>query len=158
VDKITLAALEATLKIYLEGKATEQVPTLKMLTLSPEALEKRSRTLVRRIRKLKLNNGLLEVLSQTDYSQAGGGALPLDQLPTVVLTLRSSKVSAETLERLFRSNDPPILGRRHKDLFSLDLRTIQEGLEEHEVVQAIKKIAEIVRHDINGMNCGGRQL
>lgn len=145
VDKLTLAALEVTLRLYIEEKAIQEVPTLKMLTMPLEVLTRRCRALLRRIRGLNLDEDLLEIHSLSDHSQAGGGSLPQEQLPTVILSLRSPFASAEALERLFRSNEPPILGRRHKDLFCLDLRTIQEGEEEREVVQAIGRVAEILR-------------
>ncbi|MBI1987391.1 MAG: L-seryl-tRNA(Sec) selenium transferase [Nitrospinae bacterium] len=147
IDKLTLAALESTLRLYLDEEvAIQQIPTLRMLTASPQAVEKRCKALLRKTqrlngRRIAENRYPLEVLILDEHSQAGGGSLPLELLPTKVLALRSPTASSETLERLFRANEPPILGRLQKDFLYLDLRTVQEE-EEVELLQAIERVAQ----------------
>ncbi|MBI2878052.1 MAG: L-seryl-tRNA(Sec) selenium transferase [Candidatus Tectomicrobia bacterium] len=153
IDKLTLAALESTLRLYLdEEMAVRQIPTLRMLTLSPQALQERCELLLQRVHRLNGQGSSgestpLEVRILDEHSQAGGGSLPLEQMPTRVLALRSSRASSETLERLFRDNEPPILGRLHKDCLYLDLRTVQEE-EEEELLWAIDRVIQELGRDV----------
>ena len=85
IDKLTLAALESTLLLYLdEKKAMEEIPTLRMLTLDRNRLKRRGKRLMRRLAGI---NGMEAVLKE-DVSQVGGGSLPLQELPTMVIAMR----------------------------------------------------------------------
>jgi L-seryl-tRNA(Ser) seleniumtransferase len=123
IDKLTLAALEETLRLYLDERlAREQIPTIRMLTADVESLSLRGRRMLRRLRR-----ALSETVrvSLTDgFSQVGGGALPLLELPTKLLSIAVEGISANGLEARLRNFSVPVLGRIQSDLFLLDLRTI----------------------------------
>ncbi|KPJ58189.1 MAG: hypothetical protein AMS15_09020 [Planctomycetes bacterium DG_23] len=139
VGKLTLAALEATLRLFLEKDTLfESNPTLRMLTAGLSILERRARRLARDIAKVASEIGA-EV--EDECSRLGGGSLPLEEIPTRVVALSHMKLSAEELSKRLRQHQPPIFARLKKEKVLLDLRTIQEG-EEKEIVLALKKISE----------------
>lgn len=140
VDKLTLAALEHTLWLYLSGedRAVQAIPTLRMLSLSLPILARRARNLASAIRKA--TQGRLEVGTQPEHSQAGGGSLPLGHLPTRVVTLRPRHGSAARLEEALRRNDPPIVVRVKEGRLLLDPRTLLPG-DAREIVRALERIA-----------------
>ena len=124
IDKLTMAALEATLKLYLdEEKAVEKIPTLKMITEKKEVIGSRAVQLHKEIEALRLS---LDVMMKEDYSQVGGGSLPLEQLPTMVLSIKPRNMSVARLEERLRSNTVPIITRVQEDQIIIDLRTIKE--------------------------------
>jgi L-seryl-tRNA(Ser) seleniumtransferase len=124
IDKLTLAALEATLRLYRdEEKAVAQIPTLRMLTEPPAAIGARADDLCRQLQAL--GDPRLEIQLRSLPSKAGGGALPLLELPSRCLALRVAGLSANSLEQRMRENDPPIIGRIEEDAYIVDLRTIQ---------------------------------
>lgn len=129
IDKMTLAALEATLHIYREEQdAISSIPTLRMLTLPKQAITRRAKRLKKRLDKWedrRLNIHLLD-----GSSRVGGGALPLQDLPTTLVGVGIDKVSASALEQFMRGFDPAIVGRIEDDRFLIDLRTVQKGEEE----------------------------
>ena len=126
IDKLTLAALESTLRIYMEGdEAVKNIPTLQMLTLPPEEIDRRAKSLYRRLKKVDSGNLDLEICN--DSSRVGGGALPLQDLPTRVVAFRSEGRSVEDLEEGLRRYNPPIIARIDNDRIVLDVRTLQKG-------------------------------
>jgi L-seryl-tRNA(Ser) seleniumtransferase len=138
VDKLTLAALEATLRLYRdEEEALRVIPTLRMIALDPEALAAQAQSLADRIRAVA---GVgLEVAVMEGASQVGGGALPVQNLQTSLVALSSRDISAAKIETLFRGNRPPIIGRVEQERFLLDVRTLQPG-EDQMVVAAAADI------------------
>ncbi|MBI3327005.1 MAG: L-seryl-tRNA(Sec) selenium transferase [Nitrospinae bacterium] len=125
IDKMTVAALEATLRQYLNPTAAvQEIPPLRMLTAPLQEVDRRARRLLRRL-KAKLASGW-SLGIQADVSEVGAGALPLEKIPTRVLTLRSERVSAAEIERCFRQQSPAVLGRIQHDTFLLDMRTVQD--------------------------------
>jgi len=123
IDKLTLAALEATLLIYLdEKKAMEEIPTLQMLRLDTGKLKRRGKRLLKRLSE-RVNKKVAFNLKE-DVSQVGGGALPLQELPTVVVAIKPVEVSVNSLEENLRKADPPIISRISKDELILDMRTV----------------------------------
>ena len=134
VDKMTLAALEATLRLYRdERSALERIPTLRMITVSAGVLEERSRFLASRIRE-SVDEKLLRMEVRRDASQVGGGSLPAQDLPTWVVAVQSPAMSTQKIELEMRRNRPPIIRRIESDLFILDVRTLRE--EDYEIVAA----------------------
>lgn len=123
IDKLTLAALESTLLLYLdEERAMEEIPTLRMLKVDRTTLRKRGRRLLKRLTgtmKEKIDINLRE-----DFSQVGGGALPLQELQTVVLAIKPIDFSVNRLEENLRKTQPPIVSRISKDELILDMRTV----------------------------------
>jgi len=137
IDKLTLAGLESTLLLYLdEGRAVREIPTLRMLTYSQEELRKKARRLARKIRT-RIPTGL-RIGVRDDVSQVGGGAYPVQILPTTVVTLKPDHGSVQQLERKVREGKPPIIARVSKEEVLLDVRTI--GDEERDlIVNGIEK-------------------
>jgi L-seryl-tRNA(Ser) seleniumtransferase len=125
IDKLTLAALEGTLRLYRdEPRAVTAVPTLRMLTEKEESLAARARDLERRLESLA--DARLAIDTVRLPSKAGGGSLPLLELPSRCLKLRIAGLSANALELKLRRNEPPIISRIEDDAVVMDIRTIQE--------------------------------
>jgi len=123
IDKLTLAALESTLLLYQdEKKAMQEVPTLRMLGLDLKRLKRRGRRLLRRISECL--GGKAEIFLREDVSQVGGGALPLQSLPTMVLSIKPIHFSVNALEERLRQEYPPIISRISKEELLLDMRTL----------------------------------
>jgi len=123
IDKLTLAALESTLVLFLdEKKAMEEVPTLRMLTLDKRQIKQRGKKLLNRLAKGVGEEATLTL--REDRSQVGGGALPLQDLPTIALTVRPHSFSVNHLEEALRKGEPPVIARISRDELILDMRTI----------------------------------
>lgn len=125
IDKLTLAALEATLRLYLDPpKAVENIPTLAMLTMPLITLEERANCLYGLlINKVKHCTISLE----SGSSQVGGGSLPLQDLPTKLIKLKPDNLTVEELEERLRNSPIPIIIRIHKDHIYLDVRTMRDS-------------------------------
>ena len=123
IDKMTLAALEGTLKLYLdEEKAINSIPVLKMLTVDLSELSAKAESLYE-----KLVNPLKDICSisiEDDYSEVGGGAMPLHKLATKVITIYPHKISVNELEKRLRTFETPIVTRIFKDKVLIDVRTV----------------------------------
>jgi len=125
IDKLTLAALEALLHLYRdESKAVSAIPTLRMLTLSPKIIDNKARRLQDRLKKI--GDARLETVIMKASSRVGGGALPLQELPTKCVGVKIGGLSANAIERLMRESMPPVIGYIEEDLFVMDARTIQD--------------------------------
>jgi L-seryl-tRNA(Ser) seleniumtransferase len=138
IDKLTLAALEATLHLYRdEAEAISAIPTLRMLTLSPRVIANKARRLRKQLNELGDNR--LEAVITDSSSKVGGGALPLQELPTKCVGVVIEGFSANAIERLMRGSTPPIIGHIENDMFVMDVRTIQDE-EVAIIASAFKKI------------------
>ena len=124
-DKLTLAALSATLRLYLRsGNLARDVPTFRFLT----------RTAIEMMQIAPLARDILadrlgaefrcEIIEST--SRIGSGALPTEELPTIAIRVTHPKISANSIADHFRGARPPIIGRVADDGFQLDLRTIDD--------------------------------
>jgi len=123
IDKLTLAALESTLLLFFDEKrAMEEVPTLRMLSLDTRILKGRGRRLLKRLSGM-MNEEITFTLRE-DVSQVGGGALPLQELPTMVIAIKPLDFSVNSLEENLRRGDPPIISRISKEELILDMRTV----------------------------------
>ena len=123
IDKLTLAALESTLLLYFdEKKAMEEIPTLQMLSLDTKRLKNRGKRLLKRLSGVT-DSKMIFTLKE-DVSQVGGGALPLQDLPTLVVAIKPIEVSVNSLEENLRKGDPPIVCRISKEELILDMRTV----------------------------------
>jgi L-seryl-tRNA(Ser) seleniumtransferase len=123
IDKLTLAALESTLRLYREeAKAIRLIPTLKMLTMNINEIEKRASKLHESLKEI--GDSRLKVSIEALFSKAGGGALPLLELPSRCLKIQVKEMSVNTLERNMREYSPPIIGRIENDAFIIDPRTL----------------------------------
>lgn len=137
-DKMTLAALEATFRLYLdEDRLTATVPVLHMLSRSKEELTKRARRLRNALARLPN----LDVTLAEGVGHAGGGALPTVPLPTKIVQLRPRQISAEQLAEALRCFDPPIMGVLADGCLTLDVRTLRDD-EFPLIVQAVRAALE----------------
>jgi L-seryl-tRNA(Ser) seleniumtransferase len=121
--KLTLAGLEATLRRYRQSpNIVEEIPTLRAFTRSVEEIRATGEQL---LPKLQAALGAeFQIQLEDSTAQIGSGALPTEELPTVVVSVANPKLTANTIAQKFRTADPPIIGRIKNDRFLLDLRTI----------------------------------
>lgn len=139
VDKFTLAALEATLKLYADPElARQQIPTLAMLSLPPQAIAQRIQRLRRRLQTSVID--AYKMLTINGMSAVGGGALPLAELPTKLLALQPQFCSVVDLERHLRCRQPAIIGRIAQEQYLLDFRTVQD----REIPEIATALTELV--------------
>jgi L-seryl-tRNA(Ser) seleniumtransferase len=122
VDKLTLAALEATLHIYRDGDPLLDIPVLAAISRPLSDVEAQARKLARRINALGIEGLNASVIST--MSETGGGSLPGQNIESRAVALKSERLSAEDLGRRFRECEPPIFGRIARDTFLLDMRTV----------------------------------
>jgi L-seryl-tRNA(Ser) seleniumtransferase len=118
VDKMTYAALEATLDAYRRGRAHEEVPVLAMLAVTPEALDARAEAVVRRLAAAGV-----AASCRKGQSAIGGGTTPGETLPTTLVALQTPD-GADALLRRLRGHGIPVIGRIVDDAVCLDLRTV----------------------------------
>jgi L-seryl-tRNA(Ser) seleniumtransferase len=134
VDKLTYAALEATLLAYVK-RDHEAIPTLKMMRLTKEEIGKRAEALAASLKSPRLKTEIVD-----GESVIGGGAAPSSVLPTRLLALSCAGLSADELATLLRTSDPPIVARVEDGRVLLDLRTVfaeQDAL----IAAALQRIA-----------------
>lgn len=138
IDKLTLGALEATLKLYRdEKKAVREIPTLRMLTMTYEETCKKAETLGQAIEKALGGEARVELADLE--SRPGGGSFPDLKLPTRCVTLHPHSMSVAKLEQALRLASLPIIGRIESDRYILDPRTILMGQEEM-IISTLEKI------------------
>jgi len=118
VDKLTYAALEATLLAYVKGEH-DAIPVLRMMRLSKEEIGSRAEAVAKRPWSSKLSVEMLD-----GESVIGGGAAPSAVLPTRLLAITSEAKSADELSSILRASDPPIIARVEEGRVLLDLRTV----------------------------------
>ena len=124
VDKLTICALEATLRMYLdENKAVKEIPTLRMLTYSMCDLEAKANNLYSKIIEKNID---AMVSIEDGLSQVGGGSMPLETIKSKVIAIVPNKINVSTLEKRLRLSSSHIIGRVYNDKYMLDIRTIFE--------------------------------
>ena len=125
IDKLTLAALEATLRAYEDpATAPREIPTLRMLSESLVVVRRRARRVFQRVPPPARTALGLAVVA--DHSEVGGGALPLAALPTAALALGTPGHPATALDARLRAGRPPVIGRITADRLLLDCRTVMD--------------------------------
>lgn len=123
IDKLDLAALEATLRAYRDPDTVwEEIPVLRMLTLGLDALERSARDLAARLAPSLEAAAQLEVCPAV--SEAGGGALPGVELPSWAVAVRPRSDKVEAWERRLRRHRPPVFARIADDRLLFDVRTV----------------------------------
>ncbi|MDE0033885.1 MAG: L-seryl-tRNA(Sec) selenium transferase [Deltaproteobacteria bacterium] len=121
-DKLTLAALEATLRSYVQSPdLLSEIPTLRAFSRPLEEIEEGGRKVLPLIRERLGPDYELELVDST--CQIGSGALPTEEIPSKGIAVRCSDLNAEQVARVFRRADPPVIGRIKNDRFILDLRS-----------------------------------
>lgn len=125
IDKFTLSSLEMILREYYDTeRALKNIPTLAMLTCSPEIIQKRGAKIFRKIKKAietKCRSSLVPTVSRV-----GGGAMPEYSLDSWALALQPLEMSLNHFENELRRLPLPLIGRIENERFLIDLRTIQE--------------------------------
>jgi len=123
-DKLTLAALEATLRLHLRGAIADALPTLRMLGRSAGEIEMvaaRGRDILRERLATEFQLDIVDA-----YSEIGSGSLPTVQLKTRAIRITHPTMTAGSLAAMFRHARPPVIGRIREGAFFLDLRTIED--------------------------------
>jgi L-seryl-tRNA(Ser) seleniumtransferase len=128
VDKLTIAALEATLQSYRRG-ALDEIPALRMIRLSADQMAARAEKFAEKIRRDLARDAAVEV--REGFSVIGGGSTPDQQLPTYLVSVTSRRHSASVFEERLRmpavgasANNPPVIARIEEDCVLFDLRTV----------------------------------
>ncbi len=145
VDKMTIAALEATLRFYLdEEKAIKEIPTLKMLTYNDDELKKKADDLYSTIiDNIGENNEKINVSIERCMGQVGGGSMPTEELESYAVVLHSEKIKTNMLEEEFRLGKYHVIARVYEDKYVLDVRTIFEEQYEHIAEELVRILGEV---------------
>jgi L-seryl-tRNA(Ser) seleniumtransferase len=132
VDKMTLAAFDATLRLYLAGRR-ETIPVIRMIELDEAALLERARRLCRALKRSAENLGAADVavsVAETDDA-VGGGSFPTERLPGFGVAIRPASCGAETLAVGFRTAPVPVIPAIHDDQVILHVRALLPGDDTH---------------------------
>jgi L-seryl-tRNA(Ser) seleniumtransferase len=121
LDKLSAMALEATVKLYLEGSAEQSVPVWQMMGLDADSIDERARLLVNRLNEMGIHASVRD-----GRSMVGGGSLPEQSLPTRLVAIKPG-AEVDAAARRLRMGDPPLVGRIEQDEILLDLRTVMPG-------------------------------
>ena len=125
IDKLTLAALESTLRLYRdEARAVADIPTLRMMMVPDQELAERAARLCARLQAI--GDPRLVFHRDRVISRIGGGSLPLLKLPSHGVAVTFNDGSAQRTEAFLRRFVPPIIGRIEKERFIMDVRTLQD--------------------------------
>ena len=140
-DKLTLAALEATLKLYLQDpeKLRAAHPVLRMMTEPLESIERRAQRLVAVLPPNVVRRLRPSVVEST--AQAGSGALPLEELASCCVSFSPVSGSGEQLARALRTSGRSVVGRIQKDQVLLDMRTVSDE-ELPWIAEAVQEVVE----------------
>jgi L-seryl-tRNA(Ser) seleniumtransferase len=141
VDKLTYAALEATITAYAAGRARDEIPVQAGLSASKEEIARRARNFLRRARKF----GEKVRLSLIDGASAvGGGSAPGIELATKLIAVEINGLSARELEEKLRASQPPVIARIVDDQLLIDLRTVAPS-DEADLLAAIERLVGLIR-------------
>jgi len=153
IDKLTLAALEGTLRLYLDKElALKEVPVLRMLTYSVDELGKKAKRLSRRLKKSI--GSMAAIIIENEFSEVGGGSMPLHKLPTKAVAIIPKNISLVELEEKLRTYNTPVISRIYRDRLILDIRTIMD--DEFETVESALLWAFSALSQNNEREGGGR--
>ena len=139
VNKLIYAALEATLESFRRETAMQEIPVLRMLSMSEVEIKERVKKFAHRLRKKSDEHHTLQFEIKEKTSVVGGGSAPMVRPLTTVLALHHSEMSVVQLEEYLRFSKPPIIARIVEDRVLLDLRTVSES-EEAELLEVLTKI------------------
>jgi L-seryl-tRNA(Ser) seleniumtransferase len=136
-DKLTLAALVATLELYRDGQAETELPVWRMIAASPTALAKRARAVAAQLASGSVEGDVIET-----QSTIGGGSLPEETQPSRAIAIAARHGRANEILARLRAADPPIVARIVDDRAALDLRSVapeDDGLLARAVTAALAK-------------------
>ena len=138
VDKLIYVALEATLESFRRETALQEIPVLKMLSISNEELKTRTKKFAQKLRRKLNGNTDLTFEIVEGNSVVGGGSAPMVQPVSMLLALKHAQLSAVKLEQRLRFSRPPVIARILEDKVLIDLRTVSES-EESELLEILAK-------------------
>jgi L-seryl-tRNA(Ser) seleniumtransferase len=125
IDKLTIAAFEATLMGYMdEENAALEIPVLRMLFQSHEEIRERARKIAAALRAV-VRDERFDVIK--DSSRAGGGSLPEVDFPSFAVSVKPRGMSVNEMESQLRKGSPPVIARIKGDSLLLDARTIRKS-------------------------------
>jgi L-seryl-tRNA(Ser) seleniumtransferase len=137
VGKLTLAVLEATLKLFLdESIALRELPTLQMLRRDSSDIAEQAERIAM---ELKKSVSGIDITTISGFSQMGSGSLPAQNLATTLVALRPEKISAELLAQRLRQYDTPIFSRIQNDQVLIDPRSLLGG-DDKIIIEALTEI------------------
>lgn len=137
IDKMTLAALEATLRLYLDEQlARKRIPTVAMITAAPETLRRKAMRLASRLRKSC--GPRAEIRLVPGESRVGGGSFPENGLATTLVSVTPRGCTPEQLKKRLLGTVPPLMGRLEDHTILLDPRTLADD----EISTAASVVAE----------------
>lgn len=139
VDKMTYAAIEATLRLYERGAALAEVPVIRAIATTREEIGGRAKRFCESV--ARLTNGRLKTSLEDGASVIGGGSAPEVKLPTVLVALEGGAMSAASLEERLRRYRIPIITRTERARVMIDLRTVAED-DEPVILDAIAALAQ----------------
>jgi L-seryl-tRNA(Ser) seleniumtransferase len=139
VDKMTYAALEATLRIYERGAAEEEIPVISRIASDLGDIASRAESFALSVRRA--TSGRVKATAEEGASVIGGGSAPEAKLPTVLVALEDEERTAAALEERLRNNSIPIIARTERDRVLIDLRTVRED-EEAIIIEALRRLAQ----------------
>lgn len=140
IDKMTVSSLEMILSYYLqEESVASKIPSLSMLTMPYAKLQERAKELKDLIEHN--NEGHYTATTREDYSQVGGGSLPLEKLKTEVVVINFHEITVTTAEKRLRKAEIPIIPRVKNDSLILDPRTLKRRDFDY-IVTTIKTVAK----------------
>ena len=123
VDKITIAALEALLMLYLnKDRVKDNIPSLRYMTRSEDEVRSIAEKAADSLKQIFNDKAIISL--EKGYSEPGSGALPGQKIPTTLIIIKHEILSPSSLSKKFRNNDPAIIGRVQKDSFILDPRSV----------------------------------
>ena len=145
VGKLTIAALEATLRLYLnESTLTETLPMLRFYTRPFDEVRQLAEQLA--VKLSQILGDVIEVLAEESYSQIGSGSLPVETIKSMSVVFTSQTISIEKLAQQFRNHEVPIIGRVSEGKFIMDIRSATEE-DIREIKQAAGKIGPMLSSD-----------
>jgi L-seryl-tRNA(Ser) seleniumtransferase len=137
-DKLTLAALESTLRLYFDlPEAWKEIPVLRMLRLKKEEIEEGAKKVVDALKPVLKDYARISL--EPTYAQVGGGAMPATNIPSVAVVIQPFHQKVTEVAARLRNKEPAIIGRLQEESLWLDLRTVQK--EETELlIEALKEL------------------
>jgi L-seryl-tRNA(Ser) seleniumtransferase len=139
VDKMTLAALEATLRIYLhEEKAIKEIPVLRLLSMPLSELQRRAESLAERLRSLP---NIAHANAMEDVAYVGGGSLPDQSMKTWVVECVAKEMGEEAFASKLRAGNPAVMARIKDGRLLFDVRTVFEE-DEARLLAAVASLSD----------------
>jgi L-seryl-tRNA(Ser) seleniumtransferase len=138
VDKLTIAALEATVSCYLAERASAEIPTQEAVHLEKKRIDQRARQFKRRCNRLLPD---IQLTLADGFSVVGGGSAPQAELPTTLLQVEAGRMSAVEIETRLRECQPPVIVRIIDDQVVIDLRTVTRE-EESDLLRGILALSD----------------